>query len=57
MKKLTLKEIKKRHANNPKDKILHTEIENKEVDKKMLNKLIQESTKQEPFDKKKNINT
>ncbi len=51
MKKLTLKEIKKRHTNNPKDKTLHTEIENKELDKKIFNKLIQESTKHEPSDK------
>ncbi len=53
MKKLTLKEIKKRHTKNPKDKTSHTKIENEEVDKKMFNKLIQESTKHEPFDKKK----
>lgn len=52
MKKLTLKEIKSRHTKNSQDKNLHTEIENKEVDKKMFNKLIQESTKQGPFDQK-----
>lgn len=54
MKPITLKEIKKHHNNNPKDKTLHTEIENKELDNKIFNKLIQESTKHEPFDKKEN---
>lgn len=52
MKKLTLKEIKKHHRNNPKDKTLQTEIENKEIDQKMFNKLVQESTKHKAFDKK-----
>lgn len=51
-KKLTLKEIKKRHSKNPKDKGLHKTIENKTVNKKMFNKLVEESTKHEPFDKK-----
>lgn len=53
MKKLKLKEIKERHTNNPKDKILHTEIENKEVSKEAFNKLIKESTQHEPFDKQR----
>lgn len=52
-KPLTLKEIKKRHTKNPQDKEVHKEIENKTISKEMFNKLIEESTKQEPFDKKK----
>lgn len=50
-KPLTLKEIKKRHTKNPQDKELHKTIENKQVNKKIFNRLIEESTKQEPFDK------
>lgn len=53
-KKLSLKEILKRHKANPQDKELHKLIE-KEGDnnlKKELNKLIEKSTKQKPFDKK-----
>jgi len=51
-KQLTLKEIKKRHAKNPQDKTLHKTIETKTLNKKTFNKLIEESTKREPFDKK-----
>lgn len=51
-KPLTLKEIKKRHANNPKDKELHKVIENKTINRKIFNKLINESTMNKPFDKK-----
>ena len=47
------KEIIKRHKKNPKDKSLHTVIETGEIKKNTFNKLIQQSTKQEPFDKKK----
>lgn len=54
MKPLTQKEILKRHKQNPKDKELHKTIETKEVKRTIINKLIQESTKHEPFDKKKN---
>lgn len=61
MKPLTLKGILKKHKQNPKDKQslslrdkkLHHDIETKEVRKEVFNKLIQEATKQEPFDKKK----
>lgn len=52
-KPLTLKEIKKRHSKNPQDKKLHETIEKTTVNKKTFNKLIEESTKQEPFDKKR----
>lgn len=52
-KKLTLKEIKRKHIKNPQDKELHSQIENKEIFKKDFNKLIQQSTIQEPFDKNK----
>lgn len=52
-KPLTLKEIKKRHTKNPQDKELHKTMEAKTINKKTFNKLIEESTKQEPFDKKK----
>lgn len=52
-KPLTLKEIKKRHTKNRQDKNLHVTIEKTKVNKKIFNKLIEESTKQEPFDKKK----
>ncbi len=53
-KKLTLKEILKRHKANPKDKELHKMIEDQGSDnlKEEFNKLIQQSTKQKPFDKK-----
>lgn len=50
---LTLKEIKKRHAKNSQDKELHKIIENKIVNKKTFNKLIEQSTKQEAFDRNK----
>lgn len=53
MKPLTQKEILKRHKKNPQDKSLHNTIQTKEIKKETFNKLIQQSTKQEPFDKKK----
>ncbi len=52
-KPLTLREIKKRHVKNPQDKQLHKTIENKTVNKRQINTLIEEGAKQEPFDKKK----
>lgn len=52
-KPLTIKEIKKRHTKSSQDKKLHETIEKETVNKKLFNKLIEESTKQEPFDKKK----
>ena len=52
-KPLTLKEIKKRHTKNTQDKKLHETIEKRTINKKVFNKLIEESTKQGPFDKKK----
>ncbi len=53
-KKLTLKEILRRHKTNPQDKELHKIIENEGDDnlKEELNKLIHKSTKQKPFDKR-----
>lgn len=53
-KKLSLKEILKRHKENPQDKELHKLIENEGDNnlKEEFNKLIQKSTKQKPFDKK-----
>ena len=51
-KPLTLREIKKRHTKNSQDKKLHQIIETKTINKKTFNKLIEESTKQDPFDKK-----
>lgn len=53
MKPLTHKLILKKHKKNPQDKSLHITIETKEVEKGIFNKLIQQSTKQEPFDKKR----
>ncbi len=53
MKPLTKKEILKGHKQNPRDKELHKTIETKEVEGSDFNKLIQEATKQKPFDKKK----
>lgn len=53
-KSLTLKEIKKRHVNNPKDTELQKAIEHNQVDKKIFNELIDQSTKHQPFDKKNN---
>lgn len=52
-KKLTVKEIKRRHASNPKDKKLQKIIENNQVDKQVFNKLIKESAKHKPFDNKR----
>lgn len=52
MKPLTQKEILNRHRKNPKDKELHKTIETEEIKKDTFNKLIQQSTKQKPFDKK-----
>lgn len=51
-KTLTLKRIQKRHKENPQDKELHEKIEKGTVDKKELKRLIDESAKTEPFDKK-----
>lgn len=53
MKPLTQKEILKRHKKNLQDKLLHNTIETKEIKKDTFNKLIQQSTKLKPFDKKK----
>ena len=53
MKPLTKKGILKIHRKNPKDKSLHTIIETGEIKKDTFNELIQQSTKKEPFDKKK----
>ena len=53
MKPLTQKEVLKRHKKNPKDKSVHQVIETGEIKKDTFNKLIHQSTKQEPFDKKK----
>lgn len=52
MKPLTKTEILKRHNKNTKDKSLHKIIETGEIKKEEFNKLIQQTTKQEPFDKK-----
>lgn len=51
--KLTLKRILKKHKKNPKDKDLHKTLETGEIEKSDFNKLIKESTKYKPFDKKK----
>lgn len=56
-KPLTKKEILKRHQKNPKDKQLQKDIETKEIKRSDFNKLIQEATKQKPFDKKENISS
>lgn len=57
-KKLTLKEILKRHKANPQDKELHKIIESEGDDnlKEEFNRVIEKSTIQKPFDKK-NRNT
>lgn len=54
-KKLSLKEILKRHKTNPQDKDLHKIIESEGNDnlKDEFNNLIRKSTQQEPFDKKR----
>lgn len=54
-KKLSVKEILKRHKSHPQDKNLHKVIEDEGNNnlKKEFNNLIQQSTKQEPFDKRK----
>ncbi len=54
-KPLTLKEIKKRHSKNPQDKKLHETIKKEKTNKKQFSKLIEESVKQEPFDKKRKM--
>jgi hypothetical protein len=51
--RLTKKEILKRHGKKPQDNSVHTIIETKGIKKDTFNKLIEESTKQKPFDKKK----
>ncbi len=53
LKPLTLKGILKKHKANPQDKSLHIDIKTKGLKKDTFNKLIQESTKYKPFDKKK----
>ncbi len=53
-KPLTLKGVFKKHRSNPQDQPLHAETETKGIKKNVFSKLIQESTKHEPFDKKKN---
>lgn len=55
MKPLTQKGIIKRHKKNPQDKLLHNTIKTKEIKKETFDKLIQQSTKQEPFDKKNKL--
>lgn len=55
MKPLTKKGVLKKHKENPKDKSLHTIIETVEIKKGTFNKLIQQSIKQKPFDKKQRI--
>lgn len=52
-KPLTLIGIKKQHSKNPRDKELQQEIENKQIDRQTINKLIKQSTKQRPFDRSK----
>ncbi len=58
-KKLSLKEILKRHKSNPQDKELHRVIESEGNDdlQEKFNKVLQQSTKQRPFDRKKNLST
>lgn len=53
-KKLSLKEILKRHKSSPQDKDLHKIIESEEGDdlKENFNRVVQASTKQAPFDKR-----
>lgn len=53
MKPLTKKEILKRHKKNSKDKQLHKTIETKEMKRSDFKKLIQESIRYQPFDKKR----
>ena len=50
---LTLRRILKRHKENPQDQELHKVIETKEENEDLFNKVINEATKHEPFDKKK----
>lgn len=52
MNSLTKKGVLKRHKQNPKDKELQKDIEIKEIKRSDFNKLIQQSTKLKPFDKK-----
>jgi len=52
MSNLTLKRIIKRHKDNPQDSKLHQVIEEKKVDKKEFDGIVEEATKQPPFDKK-----
>lgn len=52
-KNLTLKRILKKHQDNPADKEAHKTIETKKIQKNTFNILIQKSTTQKPFDKKK----
>lgn len=50
---LTLKRILRRHKQNPQDKELRKVIENGTVDRKVFDKVVEEGTKEEAFDKKK----
>ena len=54
-KKLSLKEILKRHTLNPQDRELQKIIESEGSDnlEEKFNNLIKKGTKQEPFDKEK----
>lgn len=52
-KPLTLNGILKKHKSNPVDKELHKTIQTNEIKKDIFNKLIKQSVKQKPFDKKK----
>jgi hypothetical protein len=51
--KLTIKRILKNHKHNSRDKELQKTIETQSTDNENFEKLIAESTKQKPFDKKK----
>jgi len=53
-KNLTLKQILKRHKENPQDAELHKVIEKGSVDEGEFAELVKRATKQETFDKKKN---
>ena len=54
-KKLSVKEILKRHKSNPQDKDLHKIIESEKIDniEERFDRVVQASTKQKPFNKKK----
>lgn len=52
-KKLTLKRILKHHKDNPQDSKLHQVIEEKEVNSKEFDEIVEKGSKQEAFDRKK----